>query len=109
MFHDFDTEASMMFMESKAYCNVDVCTDFVLQGFKEVNKACCGSGPYRGISSCGGRTGVTEYELCSDPTQYFYFDSSHASDKANKQIAQLMWSGPPNITGPYNLKAFFQL
>ncbi|MBA0623151.1 hypothetical protein Godav_008634 [Gossypium davidsonii] len=94
--------------ENEAYSNVDVCTDFVLQGFKEVNKACCGSGPYRGISSCGGRRGVTEYELCSDPTQYFYFDSSHASEKANKQIAQLMWSGPPNITGPYNLKAFFQ-
>ncbi|XVF27130.1 hypothetical protein REPUB_Repub14bG0080000 [Reevesia pubescens] len=77
-------------------------------GFKEADIACCGSGPYRGISSCGGQRGVTEYELCSDPTEYLFFDSNHISDKANNQIAELMWSGTPNITGPYNLKALFK-
>ena len=77
-------------------------------GFKEADIACCGSGPYRGINSCGGKRGVTEYELCSDPSEYLFFDSSHLSDKANNQIAELMWSGAPNITGPYNLKALFE-
>ncbi|XVF86967.1 hypothetical protein PTKIN_Ptkin18bG0082800 [Pterospermum kingtungense] len=77
-------------------------------GFKEADIACCGSGPYRGIDGCGGKRGVTDYELCSDPTEYLYFDSSHPSDKANKQISELMWSGAPNLTGPYNLKALFE-
>ncbi|XVE51795.1 hypothetical protein DITRI_Ditri02bG0070200 [Diplodiscus trichospermus] len=77
-------------------------------GFKEADTACCGSGPYRGISSCGGKRGVTEYELCSDPTEYLFFDSSHLSEKGNMQIAELMWSGAPNITRPYNLKALFE-
>ncbi|MBA0623150.1 hypothetical protein Godav_008633 [Gossypium davidsonii] len=77
-------------------------------GFKEANIACCGSGPYRGMFSCGGR-GVTKYELCSDPNDYLFFDSDHLTEKACKQIAQLMWSGTPNITGPYNLKALFEV
>lgn len=77
-------------------------------GFKEADIACCGSGPYRGIDSCGGKRGVSEYELCSDPTEYLYFDSSHPSDKTNKQISELMWNGAPNVTGPYNLKALFE-
>ncbi|XWS16113.1 hypothetical protein CRYUN_Cryun34aG0057700 [Craigia yunnanensis] len=77
-------------------------------GFKEADIACCGSGPYRGIDSCGGRRVVTEYELCSDPTEYLFFDSSHPTDEANRQIAELMWSGAPNLTGPYNLKALFK-
>ncbi|XWS20011.1 hypothetical protein CRYUN_Cryun31cG0065000 [Craigia yunnanensis] len=77
-------------------------------GFKVADRACCGSGPYRGINSCGGKRGVTEYELCSDPSEYLFFDSNHISDKANKQISELMWSGAPNITGPYNLKALFE-
>ncbi|KAK8296872.1 hypothetical protein V6Z11_D05G149200 [Gossypium hirsutum] len=78
-------------------------------GFKEANIACCGSGPYRGMFSCGGRRGVTKYELCSDPNDYLFFDSDHLTEKACKQIAQLMWSGTPNITGPYNLKALFEV
>ncbi|XVE51797.1 hypothetical protein DITRI_Ditri02bG0070300 [Diplodiscus trichospermus] len=77
-------------------------------GFKTADIACCGSGPYRGIPSCGGKRVVTEYELCSDPTEYLFFDSDHLSEKANMQIARLMWSGAPNITGPYNLKALFE-
>ncbi|XP_059456462.1 GDSL esterase/lipase 1-like isoform X2 [Corylus avellana] len=53
-------------------------------GFKEGKTACCGSGPYRGILSCGGK-------------------------RANQQVAKLMWSGTSNITTSYNLKALFEL
>ncbi|XWS12206.1 hypothetical protein CRYUN_Cryun37aG0070000 [Craigia yunnanensis] len=94
--HDFNISSSERTNDPEKY------------GFKEADIACCGSGPYRGIFSCGGKRGVTEYELCSDPTQYLFFDSSHFSNKANNQIAELIWSGTPNITGPYNLKSLFE-
>lgn len=72
------------------------------------DRACCGSGPYRGYLTCGGKRGVEEYEICSDPTEYLFFDSAHNSDKANNQFAELMWSGTPYYTRPYNLKALFE-
>ncbi|XP_060669714.1 GDSL esterase/lipase 1-like isoform X2 [Ziziphus jujuba] len=77
-------------------------------GFKEGKVACCGSGPYRGIMSCGGRTGVTEYYLCDNVSEYVFFDSAHPTERAYKQLAQLAWSGEPSVTGSYNLKALFE-
>ncbi|XAR49842.1 hypothetical protein NMG60_11003999 [Bertholletia excelsa] len=77
-------------------------------GFKEANSACCGSGPFRGEDSCGGKRGVAEYELCSDPNEYIFFDSAHPTETANRQIAQLMWNGTPDDVSPYNLKALFE-
>ncbi|KAA8546219.1 hypothetical protein F0562_003042 [Nyssa sinensis] len=78
-------------------------------GFKEGKSACCGGGLYRGISSCGGKRGIKEYQLCHNPSEYLFFDSAHPSEMANQQFAKLMWSGTPNITWPYNLKALFQI
>lgn len=69
---------------------------------------CCGSGPFRGINTCGGRMGQS-YELCENVNDYLFFDSSHLTEKAHQQIAELVWSGPPNVTRPYNLKALFEL
>ncbi|KFK34784.1 hypothetical protein AALP_AA5G193300 [Arabis alpina] len=78
-------------------------------GFKEGKRACCGSGPLRGINTCGNRLGPSQgYELCENVTDYLFFDSSHLTEKAHRQIAELIWSGPPNVTGPYNLKALFE-
>uniref|UniRef100_A0A2N9FTZ2 SGNH hydrolase-type esterase domain-containing protein n=1 Tax=Fagus sylvatica TaxID=28930 RepID=A0A2N9FTZ2_FAGSY len=77
-------------------------------GFKESEIACCGTGPYRGIFSCGGKRSVKEYELCENVSEYVFFDSIHPTEKVNQQFAELMWSGTPNITGPYNLKALFE-
>lgn len=76
-------------------------------GFKEGKIACCGSGPFRGLSSCGGKSSIKEYELCSNVSEYVFFDSVHPTDRAYQQIAELIWSGTRNITGPYNLKALF--
>ncbi|KAH7547011.1 hypothetical protein FEM48_Zijuj01G0261700 [Ziziphus jujuba var. spinosa] len=76
--------------------------------FKEGKVACCGSGPYRGILSCGGRRGVTEYYLCDNVNEYVFFDSSHPTERAYKLLAQLAWSGEPSVTGSYNLKALFE-
>lgn len=77
-------------------------------GFKEVETACCGSGEYRGIYSCGGKRGIKEFKLCEDPTQYLFFDSYHPNQKAYEQLAKLMWSGDEQIIKPYNLKQLFQ-
>lgn len=68
-----------------------------------MKSACCGSGPFRGADSCGGERGIKEYELPDNPQDYFFFDSSHPTQAANQQFAELIWAGPSNITGPYNL------
>lgn len=73
----------------------------------EAKIACCGSGPYRGVTSCG-RTGM-KYELCTNPKDYVFFDSFHPSEQAAKEVSQLAWSGSPNVTGLYNLNALFHL
>ncbi|XP_007042990.2 PREDICTED: GDSL esterase/lipase 1 [Theobroma cacao] len=78
-------------------------------GFKVGNMACCGSGPYRGQSSCGGKRQIKEYQLCEKASEYLFFDSGHPTEMANRQIAELIWHGTPNITRPYNLKALFNL
>ena len=87
------------------------CILFWFKGFKEGKKACCGTGPLRGINTCGGRVwGLSQrYELCENVTEYLFFDSFHLTEKAHRQIAELIWSGPSNVTGPYNLKALFEL
>ncbi|KAI6678817.1 hypothetical protein NL676_039613 [Syzygium grande] len=77
-------------------------------GFKEGKTACCGSGPYRGNSTCGGQRGVKEYSLCRHPEKYMFFDANHASERANKQFAQLMWNGSPSVIRPHNLKSLFK-
>ncbi|XP_030523859.1 GDSL esterase/lipase 1-like [Rhodamnia argentea] len=77
-------------------------------GFKEGKTACCGSGPYRGNSTCGGRRGVKEYSLCRHPEKYVFFDAGHPSERANRQLAQLMWNGSLSAVRPRNLKALFK-
>ncbi|CAN8321887.1 unnamed protein product [Cochlearia groenlandica] len=77
-------------------------------GFKQGKMACCGSGPLRGTNTCGNRLGPSQsYQLCENVTDYLFFDAAHLTEKAHRQIAELIWSGSPNVTGPYNLKALF--
>ncbi|KAB1206978.1 GDSL esterase/lipase 1 [Morella rubra] len=73
-------------------------------GFKEGKSGCCGTGPYRGINSCGGTKSVKVYELCENPSEYLFFDSAHPTERANQQLAELMWNGDLNITRPYSIK-----
>ncbi|WCJ27927.1 GDSL lipase [Euphorbia peplus] len=78
-------------------------------GFNEVKAACCGVGPYRGMGKCGkkGKQGENTYcELCEDLNKYLFFDG-HSTQKANKQLAQLLWSGKNKIfIRPNNLRHF---
>lgn len=77
-------------------------------GFKDGKMACCGSGPYRGILSCGGKKGVTEYYLCPNPSEYLFFDSGHLTERAYQQFSEQAWNGKPSFTKPYNLKVLFE-
>ncbi|KAE8656583.1 GDSL esterase/lipase 1-like [Hibiscus syriacus] len=77
-------------------------------GFKNATTACCGSGLYGGVYSCGGKRGVSEYDLCDDPADFFFFDSYHPSEKAYRQFADLMWAGATDIVRPYNFKTLFE-
>ncbi|KAF4382936.1 hypothetical protein G4B88_010107 [Cannabis sativa] len=56
-------------------------------GFKDGVKACCGTGPYGGIYSCGGRKNITEYQLCPDVDDYVWWDSVHATQRIHQQLA----------------------
>nr|XP_023887254.1 GDSL esterase/lipase 1-like [Quercus suber] len=78
-------------------------------GFMEGKIACCGSGPYRGLPSCGGKRSVgSEYEICGKTSDYVFFDAAHPTEKAYQQLSELIWSGAPNVVGPYNLKTLFE-
>ncbi|KDP40642.1 hypothetical protein JCGZ_24641 [Jatropha curcas] len=78
-------------------------------GFKEGKIACCGTGKYRGVYSCGGKRIVKKFELCENPNEYLFWDSFHLTEKAYRQLADQMWSGDTNslALGPYNLKQLF--
>ncbi|XP_028752149.1 GDSL esterase/lipase 1-like [Neltuma alba] len=77
-------------------------------GFKEGNVACCGSGPYRGIPNCGLKIeGIEDHKLCANVNDYVFFDYSHPTEKVNQKLSKLMWDGKGS--GPYNLKALFEL
>lgn len=78
-------------------------------GLKEGKSACCGSGAYRGSGCGGGFSGKEKYEVCSNPSEYLWFDGGHTTDMANNRLAQLIWNGSPqHITGPFTVKQLFQ-
>jgi phospholipase/lecithinase/hemolysin len=85
------------------------CNFFFFLGFLNGTAACCGRGEYR-ENDCGvNKTGTAVFDLCSDPSQYVFFDGVHNTERTNHQLAALIWSGVPNVTGPYNVKQLFKL
>ncbi|XP_015902173.4 GDSL esterase/lipase 5 [Ziziphus jujuba] len=78
-------------------------------GFKEGKEACCGTGQFRGVFSCGGKRIVKEFDLCENPNEYVFWDSFHLTEKVYKQFADQMWSGveDSHTLGPYKLKDLF--
>ncbi|GLT59999.1 hypothetical protein SLA2020_327900 [Shorea laevis] len=79
-------------------------------GFKEGEAACCGTGQFRGVYSCGGKRTVKEFELCENPTDYVFWDSFHLTERAYRQLADKMWSATNysrNI-GPFCVRKLFQ-
>ncbi|WCJ39338.1 GDSL lipase [Euphorbia peplus] len=72
-------------------------------GFKDGEDACCGSGMYNG-RGCGDKG----CNLCKNPNEYVLFDGAHHTQRTNQQLALLLWTGVPKMTGPYNMKQLFQ-
>ncbi|KAH0714867.1 hypothetical protein KY284_007772 [Solanum tuberosum] len=56
----------------------------ILQVFNVSIEACCGTGAFKGINSCGGKRQVKEYELCKNVTDFVFFDASHPTEAANQ-------------------------
>nr|GMC51942.1 GDSL esterase/lipase 5 [Ipomoea batatas] len=75
-------------------------------GFKEGKIACCGTGRFRGVFSCGGKRPVREFEVCENPKEYVFWDSYHLTESVHKQMADHMWNQPK--LGLYTLKNLFQ-
>ncbi|XP_020228086.1 GDSL esterase/lipase 1 [Cajanus cajan] len=75
--------------------------------FKEGHAACCGNGAYRAFGCGGGFSGKEKFEVCHNPAEYVWFDGAHTTEKANRQLAELIWNGPPMFTGPYTVKQLF--
>lgn len=69
--------------------------------------ACCGTGPYGGIFTCGGTKKVQDYQLCDDAGDYVWWDSFHPTEKIHEQFAKALWNGPPSSVGPFNLQGLF--
>ncbi|PON97051.1 Lipase [Trema orientale] len=76
-------------------------------GFKDGVKACCGTGPYGGIYTCGGRKKITEYQLCDNVDDHVWWDSFHATERIHEQFAMALWNGPTSSVGPYSLQDLF--
>jgi hypothetical protein len=85
--------------------NIENCLNFFYEGFKDGREACCGTGKFRGVFSCGGKRLVKEFQLCKNPSQHVFWDSYHLTERLHKQLADQMWSGESNA---YNLRDLFQ-
>lgn len=70
--------------------------------------ACCGTGPYGGVYSCGGTKSVSDqYELCENADEdYVWFDSLHATERIHEQFAKAIWSEPAS-PGANTLQSLF--
>ncbi|WCJ42865.1 GDSL lipase [Euphorbia peplus] len=94
------------FLKGFKYCNFNT-YDWLLQrisnpskhGFKDGVNACCGSGPYGGVFSCGGNKKMREYELCENGDDHIWWDSFHPTQKMHQQLAKALWNSTPQIEG----------
>ncbi|KAL0410369.1 UNVERIFIED_CONTAM: GDSL lipase [Sesamum latifolium] len=69
--------------------------------------ACCGSGPFGGVYTCGGTKKVTTYELCDNADEYVWWDSFHPTERIHEQFAKALWDGPQASVRPHNLQDLF--
>ncbi|KAL2336364.1 hypothetical protein Fmac_010810 [Flemingia macrophylla] len=76
--------------------------------FKEGKAACCGNGAYKAFGCGGGFSGKEKFEVCHNPSEYVWFDGAHTTERANRQLAELIWNGPPMFTEPYTVKQLFE-
>lgn len=71
-------------------------------GFQNVNTACCGRGPNKGLVPCNPTDPV-----CDDRSAYIFWDPFHPTEAVNKLVAQWVLFGPPSDISPVNLSQLF--
>ncbi|KAK1262966.1 GDSL esterase/lipase 5 [Acorus gramineus] len=71
-------------------------------GFDESLSACCGTGPYRGLFTCGK---AKHYELCETSDAYVWWDSYHFTERIDEQFARELWNG--SSVGPFSMEELF--
>ncbi|OWM68403.1 hypothetical protein CDL15_Pgr004885 [Punica granatum] len=52
--------------------------------------------------------GSGNYTLCEYPSAYVFFNAAHTTQRANEQLAKLLWDGDPSVTRPYTVKQLFE-
>ncbi|XVF35199.1 hypothetical protein REPUB_Repub18cG0124800 [Reevesia pubescens] len=75
--------------------------------FKDGVNACCGTGPYGGVYTCGGTRMSKTYQLCDNADDHVWWDSFHATERIHEHFAKALWSGNPSSVEPYNLEDLF--
>ncbi|KAJ4717715.1 GDSL esterase/lipase [Melia azedarach] len=86
---------------------LDRINDPMKYGFKVSDIGCCGSGIYRG-TGCG----IGQYDLCSNPNEYLFFDGGHPTEHGYSQLAELLWNtGETNVasTTPLSMKQLLEM
>lgn len=61
---------------------------FSYAGFINVTSACCGTGAFNGKDKC-----TPTSDLCSNRTQYLFWDWFHPTQEASKLAAQILVNG----------------
>nr|GEV16922.1 GDSL esterase/lipase 1-like [Tanacetum cinerariifolium] len=77
-------------LEGFMYARFDISTaiSYRMKNPSKYERACCGSGPFGGIYSCGGMRRIKEFELCNNATDYLFFDNFHPIELASHQFAE---------------------
>ncbi|KAL9247241.1 hypothetical protein vseg_020693 [Gypsophila vaccaria] len=80
-------------------------------GYKEAETACCGTGKYRGVFSCGGKRVIKQYDLCHNIDDHLFWDSIHFTQKTYMQISNEIWNNVNYVHhshgGSYTFKDLF--
>ncbi|ONK55972.1 uncharacterized protein A4U43_C10F2830 [Asparagus officinalis] len=71
-----------------------------LFGYKDVNSACCGSGKFNGAISCSLKS-----NLCSNRSQYLFWDQFHPTQATSKYTAKFFFGGSRKYASPINFKS----
>ncbi|CAM6092750.1 unnamed protein product [Calypogeia fissa] len=73
-------------------------------GIKHTNQSCCGTGLYGGMKPCLSWTSI-----CQNTSDYLFWDEFHPTAASYKLIADSFWSGPIELSSPWNVKTLASL
>ncbi|BFI39899.1 protein MpLTL2 [Marchantia polymorpha subsp. ruderalis] len=75
-----------------------------LGGFKHRSSACCGAGPFNGLIICNPFG-----NLCSNRSEYIFWDAFHPTEAFNSQLAHRVMYGPKEDVSPINIQQLLDL